>query len=490
MLATNELTDSCSLPRAEGNCTEKQSRWYFDRSENRCMPFYYTGCGGNKNNFPTIDACTADCPPKIEQDVCLLPALLGECHNYTQRWYYDSYEQQCRQFYYGGCGGNQNNFVSQDDCKNRCEIAVTAEPPKQVGFKTDATAVTILQIIAEYCFLPDFHGPCNEDKMKWFYDSKDGICKAFAYGGCQSNGNNFDTHEECEYRCGQVQDPCALPRVVGTCDGFVKQYYYDRRDDFCHEFEYSGCQGNKNRFQDRESCERKCKREPAAITEEVRPTTVAATSQPEIASSSSICLAPVDAGPCNNDITAYYYDSRTNMCQAFIYGGCEGNANRFQTEEQCERLCGKFRGQDLCNLPVDPGPCRARFSKYFYDQNIRTCRQFVYGGCDGNANRFSTISECESLCVHLEEPAPVGNDTTLSHLGSVVDHVVTHLHPILRSAICKEPVDSGSCNTGFSKRFYFDEEYQTCRAFIYTGCGGNRNRFKTFESCINTCLST
>ncbi|XP_035723305.1 papilin-like isoform X5 [Vespa mandarinia] len=397
--------DSCSLPRAEGNCTEKQSRWYFDQSENRCMPFYYTGCGGNKNNFPTIDACTADCPSKIEQDVCLLPALLGECHNYTQRWYFDSYEQQCRQFYYGGCGGNQNNFVSQDDCKNRCEITVTAEPPKQVGFKT------------EYCFLPNYHGPCNEDKMKWFYDSKDGICKTFAYGGCQSNGNNFDTHEECEYRCGQVQDPCALPKVVGTCDGIVKQYYYDRRDDFCHEFEYSGCQGNKNRFQDRESCERKCKIQPAAITEKIQPTTMATTSQTEIAPSSSICQAPVDAGPCNNDITAYYYDSRTSMCQAFIYGGCEGNANRFQTEEQCERLCGKFRGQDLCNLSVDPGPCRARFSKYFYDQNIRACRQFIYGGCDGNANRFSTISECESLCVHLEEPAPVGNDTILSHLA-------------------------------------------------------------------------
>lgn len=55
-------------------------------------------------------------------------------------------------------------------------------------------------------------------------------------------------------------------------------------------------------------------------------------------------------------------------------------------------------------------------------------------------------------------------------------------------AICSEPVDIGSCTSGSSKRFYFDEEYQTCRAFIYTGCGGNRNRFKTFESCINTCL--
>lgn len=59
------LTDSCLLPRAEGNCGEKQSRWYFDQSENRCMPFYYTGCGGNKNNFESRDACESDCPTKI-----------------------------------------------------------------------------------------------------------------------------------------------------------------------------------------------------------------------------------------------------------------------------------------------------------------------------------------------------------------------------------------------------------------------------------------
>lgn len=56
-------------------------------------------------------------------------------------------------------------------------------------------------------------------------------------------------------------------------------------------------------------------------------------------------------------------------------------------------------------------------------------------------------------------------------------------------AVCKEPVDSGSCTSGL-KRFYFDDELQTCRGFIYTGCGGNRNRFKTFESCIHSCLGS
>ena len=29
------------------------------------MPFYYTGCGGNKNNFQSRDACESDCPAKI-----------------------------------------------------------------------------------------------------------------------------------------------------------------------------------------------------------------------------------------------------------------------------------------------------------------------------------------------------------------------------------------------------------------------------------------
>lgn len=72
----------------------------------------------------------------VEQDTCLLPALLGECHNYTQRWYYDSYEQQCRQFYYGGCGGNENNFVTEQDCLNRCQTTITTPAPsREIEFR-------------------------------------------------------------------------------------------------------------------------------------------------------------------------------------------------------------------------------------------------------------------------------------------------------------------------------------------------------------------
>lgn len=71
----------------------------------------------------------------LERDLCTLPALTGECQNYTLRWYYDSSELRCREFYYGGCGGNHNNFPTDQHCKQRCESDY--EPPQPVDeFKT------------------------------------------------------------------------------------------------------------------------------------------------------------------------------------------------------------------------------------------------------------------------------------------------------------------------------------------------------------------
>jgi hypothetical protein len=49
------------------------------------------------------------------------------------------------------------------------------------------------------------HGPCDAFKVQWFYDSREGFCKEFQYGGCQGNGNRYQTREECESKCGNVQ---------------------------------------------------------------------------------------------------------------------------------------------------------------------------------------------------------------------------------------------------------------------------------------------
>ena len=35
----------------------------------------------------------------------------------------------------------------------------------------------------------------------------------------------------------------------------------------------------------------------------------------------------------------YYYDSATDSCNQFSYGGCAGNGNNFLTAEKCEEFC-------------------------------------------------------------------------------------------------------------------------------------------------------
>lgn len=71
-----------------------------------------------------------------EQETCLLPALVGDCHNYSARWYYDSFEARCKQFYYGGCSGNGNNFQNEDECQRYCDKNYIAPTEPTIQFST------------------------------------------------------------------------------------------------------------------------------------------------------------------------------------------------------------------------------------------------------------------------------------------------------------------------------------------------------------------
>uniref|UniRef100_A0A4Q8K0Q2 Kappa-Liphistoxin-Lsp1a_1 n=1 Tax=Liphistius sp. SGP-2016 TaxID=1905180 RepID=A0A4Q8K0Q2_9ARAC len=53
-----------------------------------------------------------------------------------------------------------------------------------------------------------------------------------------------------------------------------------------------------------------------------------------------------------------------------------------------------------------------------------------------------------------------------------------------RIDICRLPSDSGRCKASF-QRWYFNG--RKCVTFLYGGCGGNHNRFKTQEACMKRC---
>ncbi|CAG7721375.1 unnamed protein product, partial [Allacma fusca] len=59
------------------------------------------------------------------------------------------------------------------------------------------------------------------------------------------------------------------------------------------------------------------------------------------------CFLPKKIGPCRAMVPAFYFDKMLGTCKYFSYGGCQGNANNFDTQEECEELCGKNSGRPL-----------------------------------------------------------------------------------------------------------------------------------------------
>ncbi|MCB0643399.1 MAG: BPTI/Kunitz domain-containing protein [Phaeodactylibacter sp.] len=55
-----------------------------------------------------------------------------------------------------------------------------------------------------------------------------------------------------------------------------------------------------------------------------------------------------------------------------------------------------------CALQPEPGPCRMALTRYYYDAETKTCKSFIYGGCQGVVP-FETLSECQKKCKCLEE---------------------------------------------------------------------------------------
>lgn len=54
--------------------------------------------------------------------VCMQSPNHGPCQGYYSRWHFDVDKLTCIQFSYGGCRGNQNNFLTFEECMNSCGV--------------------------------------------------------------------------------------------------------------------------------------------------------------------------------------------------------------------------------------------------------------------------------------------------------------------------------------------------------------------------------
>nr|XP_012614995.1 eppin-like isoform X3 [Microcebus murinus] len=53
---------------------------------------------------------------------------------------------------------------------------------------------------------------------------------------------------------------------------------------------------------------------------------------------------------------------------------------------------------DICGMPQIGGPCLAYIPRWWYDKDTERCSKFIYGGCLGNNNNFQSEAICLVTC--------------------------------------------------------------------------------------------
>ncbi|XP_043084231.1 BPTI/Kunitz domain-containing protein [Puntigrus tetrazona] len=127
--AQTTKSEACSLPPDGGPESEEEVRvyMYYDAVKDNCYPFRYSGKGGNANRFTTERQCMRNCSqradelfPREERKACYLPKKAGECYGHYLRYYYSPEHHTCKSFYWSGCVGNGNRFLTMNWCNTTC----------------------------------------------------------------------------------------------------------------------------------------------------------------------------------------------------------------------------------------------------------------------------------------------------------------------------------------------------------------------------------
>nr|XP_039258637.1 papilin-like [Styela clava] len=219
------------------------------------------------------------------------------------------------------------------------------------------------------------------------------VCKDAYYDGCPGGGQLACKPPACDVTtCPRQIEATCRP----TCFGCIPHFF----DQFNNEVtEKCECRNGELPVQcsDNPCRQKKCRRHPKAVCRTNTCGKCEAIFYDRFGNEVNckpVCKQEKYPGPCKANMPRYYYNTESKRCERFIYGGCQGNENNFKTLKKCQRTCG----HDICKQPKDSGPCEAAISRYFFNTKSQACEQFFYGGCEGNDNNFETLQKCQSKC--------------------------------------------------------------------------------------------
>uniref|UniRef100_H9GQ81 Serine peptidase inhibitor, Kunitz type 2 n=1 Tax=Anolis carolinensis TaxID=28377 RepID=H9GQ81_ANOCA len=148
----------------------------------------------------------------VAQLLSLLLIVVGRCRASFPRWWYNATSQTCQRFIFGGCRGNSNNFLSEEECKKGCatgeedratEKGHSKNPAVGGSFpRCNGTPARPKRCLGDFfCAAPKEVGHCRASFPRWYFDTETRTCKMFIYGGCGGNKNNYIFEEHCLNQC-------------------------------------------------------------------------------------------------------------------------------------------------------------------------------------------------------------------------------------------------------------------------------------------------
>lgn len=166
-------------------------------------------------------------PPALK--MCHQQPEVGHCYASEERWFFNWGTGLCKTFNYSGCGGNNNNFDSQEACRDNCYPYII--PGKcQFLLNTQDIYAWAFSNYAESCYQPPDPGSCEKPLVSpaWHYDQENSTCRSFIRKDCEDehHGNSFSSLTMCLNTCApwqslEVEGQCMKGRTQSHSQEFI-----------------------------------------------------------------------------------------------------------------------------------------------------------------------------------------------------------------------------------------------------------------------------
>ncbi|VDM62585.1 unnamed protein product [Angiostrongylus costaricensis] len=385
---------------------------------------------------------------------CKAPARNpGEGPYHATRWSFESSTRKCIPFEYKGMRGNANNFVTRENCEQRCPEG----------------AIKKIRLV--------FKNPCKlfepfSTENKYYTCSPTALCpnQYYCHVGVDTNYccpvmGELNSRFVLKFFDGS--DPCSQPMDVGIGSAQLQRWYWNAQSQMCLPFSYCGLKGTQNNFLSKQDCERTCY---------------------------------VLDNPCALGLPQMTVENRPQICSIGQNTCSAGYWCHYGATQKTTVCCpGRVEGLAICQQSLALGNGDATLARWYYDAASMRCVQFYYRGHYGNQNNFLTLEECERTCPVFVNPcnqpiilpprtcSAVGPDTcgpsSWCHVGATPD---TTICCPSEGDPCTLPLNRGTGNQ-YVDRWYFNQQAGTCQPFLYAGLHGNQNNFLTKEACEERC---